>query len=97
MTTIEFQISFEPSPALAELASLYERYFQTAKTVPFDKEDCESAFVGWKDAMEAVFPDLVVTPKTVMYTLPQFLDITAEEMAEVGEAVARGYWPVRSL
>lgn len=96
MTAIEFPISFEPSLALAEVATLYERYFQTATARPFDKEACESAFFGWKDAMEAVFPDLVVTPKTVMYTLPQFLDITAEEMAEVAEALARGYWPVHS-
>lgn len=94
MAAIEFPISFEPSMALAEVASLYERYFRTATTVPFEKEACESAYFGWKDAMEAVFPDLVVTPKTVMYTLPQFLDVTAEEMAEVAEAVARGYWPL---
>ena len=95
MAAIEFPISFDLSLALAELASPYERYFKTATAQPFDKEACESAYFGWKDAMEAVFPDLVVTPMTVMYTLPQFLDITAEEMAEVGEAVARGYWPVR--
>lgn len=94
MAAIEFPISFEPSLALAEVASLYERYFQTAKTWPFDKEACESAYLGWKDAMEAVFPDLVVVPKTVAYTPPRPPGVTDEEIAEVAEALARGYWPV---
>jgi hypothetical protein len=94
MTAIEFQISFEPSPALAELASLYERYFRTATTVPFDKEDCESAYFGWKAAMEAVFPDDVVVPGTVAYSPPRPPGVTDEDIAEVGDALARGYWPV---
>ncbi len=93
MAAIEFPISFEPSLALVEVASLYERYFRTATTVPFDKEACESAYFGWKAAMEAVFPDIVV-PKTVMYTPPRPPGVTDEEIAEVGQALARGYWPV---
>ncbi len=94
MATIEFSVSFEPSPALAMVAALYERYYQTSTSQPFDKEACESAYSDWKAAMESVFFGNVVVPKTVAYPQPRSPDVTNEEIAEVGDALSRGYWPV---
>lgn len=92
--SIDFPLSFEPSPALLKVAALYERYFQTATSVPYDEGACESAFLDWKDAMEAVFPGGVVVPKTVVFPQPRPPGVTDEEIAEVWAAVARGYWPM---
>ena len=88
---IVFSATFDPPPVLAEAAALYERYFQITQAVSFDREACESAYSDWKAAMEAVHPNLA--PKTVMYA-PRPPGVTDEEIAEVGAAVARGYWPV---
>ena len=88
---IVFSATFDPSPVLAEAAALYARYCQTALAVPFDREACESAYSDWAAAMEAIHPCLA--PKTVMYA-PRPPGVTDEEIAEVGAALARGYWPV---
>lgn len=92
--SIVFSATFDPSPILAEAATLYEQYYHAGTAQPFDQVVCESAFVAWKDAIEGIFPDLVVTPKTVMHTPPRPPGVTDEEIAEVGAALARGYWPV---
>lgn len=92
--TVEIPLTFEPSPALLEAITLYERYFQAATSVPFDEWTCESAYYAWKDAMKAVFPDGVVVPETVTYSPPRPPDVTDEDIAEIGKAFARGYWPV---
>lgn len=92
--SIVFSATFDPSPALAEAATLYEQYYHAATAQPFDQEACESAYLGWKAAMEAVFPDNVVAPKTVTYIAPRPPGVTDELIAKVGAALARGYWPV---
>lgn len=94
MASIKFPITvFDPSPALAKAATLYERYFRTATAVPFVQEVCESAYWDWKDAIEAVVSGGVVVPETMAYS-PRPPGVTDEEIAEVGDALARGYWPV---
>lgn len=82
---IEFSATFHPSPELTKAASVYARYFQTTQAVPFDREACESAYSDWKAAIEAVHPNLLP---------PRIPGVTDEEIAEVGAALARGYWPV---
>lgn len=89
---IDFPVSFEPSVALIKVDSLYKRYFDTATASPFDEKACLSAFFDWKAEMESVFPDLGVVPLPVKFTPGRPPEVTEEGIAEIGKALARGYW-----
>ena len=87
---IDFQVSKDTWPALCEAEA---QYFLAMTAKPFDQNAASSDFLEWKSAMEAVSPELAVSPKTVMYA-PRPPGVTDEEIAEIGAALARGYWPV---
>jgi hypothetical protein len=55
MASVEFPISFDPSPALDEVAILYERYYQSVTVQPFDVDACSESFLAWKAAMNRLF------------------------------------------
>lgn len=55
MQDIVIPMTFDPSPALADVAALYERYYQTATAQPFDADICGESFLAWKAAMDRLF------------------------------------------
>lgn len=55
MQDVVIPMTFDPSPALDEVATLYERYYQSATAQPFDADICKESFLAWKAEMERLF------------------------------------------
>lgn len=55
MQDVVIPMTFDPSPALDEVAALYEQYYQIVMAQPFDADICKESYLAWKTAMERLF------------------------------------------
>lgn len=55
MQDVVIPMTFDPSPALDDVAALYERYYHTVMAQPFDADICGESYRAWKAAMERLF------------------------------------------